>query len=75
MYNHFAIEFEFQVVYQGGLSGDGLALWITPEVGKAGPVFGHEDQFKGIGFLFDEYPNSRVRVFNINSIPTPIFQS
>ena len=60
--SYFAVEFDFQVIYQGGLSGDGFAFWLSPEKGKPGPVFGREDQFKGIGFLFDEYPNSRVRV-------------
>lgn len=53
------IEFEFSIAGKGHLHGDGFALWITKERGQPGPVFGHADQFEGLGIFFDTYKNNR----------------
>lgn len=53
------IEFEFSIHGQGHLHGDGFAMWITKERAQPGPVFGHADQFEGLGIFFDTYKNNR----------------
>jgi lectin, mannose-binding 2 len=41
------------------LFGDGFAMWLTKERGQIGPVFGHTDNFEGLGLFFDTYKNNR----------------
>lgn len=53
------VEFEFSIAGKGHLHGDGFALWITKERAQPGPVFGHADQFEGLGIFFDTYKNNR----------------
>ena len=53
------IEVEFKIHGQGHLHGDGMAIWITEERGKPGKVFGHTDNFNGLGIFIDTYKNSR----------------
>ncbi|EXJ89575.1 lectin, mannose-binding 2 [Capronia epimyces CBS 606.96] len=53
------VEFEFSINGKGHLHGDGFAMWITKERGQPGPVFGHADQFEGLGIFFDTYKNNR----------------
>ena len=36
-----------------------MAIWITEERGKPGKVFGHTDNFNGLGIFLDTYKNSR----------------
>jgi hypothetical protein len=47
------------------MSGDGFAFWITRECLRSGPVFGNMDYFTGLGVIFDTYPNSKKRVFEL----------
>lgn len=36
-----------------------MALWVTKERTKQGPVFGSMDQFEGLGLFIDTYKNNR----------------
>jgi len=53
------VEFEFSIAGKGHLHGDGFAMWITKDRAQPGPVFGHKDQFEGLGIFFDTYKNNR----------------
>lgn len=55
---YFELIMEFHVHGQGTkLYGDGLALWYTESMYPLGPVFGSQDNFKGLGIFFDTYSN------------------
>ncbi|KAI3492978.1 hypothetical protein L1887_42353 [Cichorium endivia] len=41
------------------VAGDGMAIWLTQERAKPGPVFGSINYFTGLGIFLDTYPNSR----------------
>lgn len=34
-------------------------MWLTKQRATPGPVFGHTDQFEGLGIFFDTYKNNR----------------
>lgn len=34
-------------------------MWITKDRAQPGPVFGHADNFEGLGIFFDTYKNNR----------------
>ncbi|KAK8088037.1 hypothetical protein PG997_002998 [Apiospora hydei] len=53
------IEVEFKIHGQHQLYGDGFAMWLTKERGKMGSVFGHADNFEGLGLFVDTYKNNR----------------
>ena len=53
------IEVEFKIHGKNQLYGDGFAMWLTKERAKQGPVFGHADNFEGLGVFFDTYKNNR----------------
>ena len=53
------IEVEFRIDGKGNLHGDGMALWVTKQRATPGPVFGHTDEFEGLGIFFDTYKNNR----------------
>ncbi|ORY70166.1 vesicular integral-membrane protein VIP36 [Pseudomassariella vexata] len=53
------IEVEFKIHGKNQLYGDGFAMWLTKERGKMGSVFGHSDNFEGLGIFFDTYKNNR----------------
>ena len=53
------IEIELQIHGVGHLHGDGMAVWLTEERAKPGNVFGHTDNFNGLGVFIDTYKNSR----------------
>lgn len=36
-----------------------MALWVTKERAKQGPVFGSMDRFEGLGLFIDTYKNNR----------------
>lgn len=36
-----------------------MALWITKQRASAGPVFGFQDNFEGLGIFIDTYKNNR----------------
>ncbi|KAI1768812.1 concanavalin A-like lectin/glucanase domain-containing protein [Hypoxylon sp. FL1150] len=50
---------EFKVHGKNQLYGDGFAMWLTKERGQVGPVFGHADNFEGLGIFIDTYKNNR----------------
>ncbi|EPQ26668.1 uncharacterized protein PFL1_05648 [Pseudozyma flocculosa PF-1] len=45
--------------HSNNLAGDGMAMWLTQERAKPGPVFGSMNYFTGLGIFFDTYPNAR----------------
>ena len=51
-------------IYGGGrtLAADGIALWYTSSRMKPGPVFGSQDEFKGLGVFLDTYKNGNQQV-------------
>ncbi|KAI1854820.1 hypothetical protein JX265_002459 [Neoarthrinium moseri] len=53
------IEVEFKIHGKNQLYGDGFAMWLTKERGKQGNVFGHSDNFEGLGLFVDTYKNNR----------------
>lgn len=53
------IEIEFKIHGAGHLHGDGMAVWLTEERARTGKVFGHTDNFNGLGVFMDTYKNSR----------------
>ncbi|KAJ4310195.1 hypothetical protein N0V94_008568 [Neodidymelliopsis sp. IMI 364377] len=53
------ITVEFKVHGQGNLYGDGFAMWLTKQRAQPGPVFGHADNFEGLGIFVDTYKNNR----------------
>ncbi|PWY99941.1 hypothetical protein BCV70DRAFT_102905 [Testicularia cyperi] len=56
----FEITFEFKIDgHASHVSGDGMAMWLTQDRTKIGPVFGSINYFTGLGIFFDTYPNSR----------------
>ena len=46
-------------IYGGGrtLAADGIAIWYTETRMVPGPVFGSQDEFKGLGVFLDTYKN------------------
>ncbi|KAG6853518.1 hypothetical protein C0991_003648 [Blastosporella zonata] len=57
---NFVIEIEFKVSGDSShLFGDGLAVWLTRDRKKEGPVFGNQDNFEGLGIFLDTYANGR----------------
>lgn len=50
---------QFKIHGQGkkNLNGDGLAIWLTRDRMKNGPVFGNMNHFCGLGIFVDTYPN------------------
>ncbi|WFD40995.1 uncharacterized protein MJAP1_003986 [Malassezia japonica] len=62
--NDFEITAEFQINGESVTThGDGFALWLTSTRAHAGPVFGSQDHWKGLGIFFDTYPNTPHRTF------------
>lgn len=56
----FEILVEFNIDgHASHVSGDGMAMWLTQDRAKPGPVFGSINYFTGLGIFFDTYPNSR----------------
>jgi mannose-binding lectin 2 len=58
--DNFEIVTEFKVDgHASHVAGDGMAIWLTQERAKPGPVFGSINYFTGLGIFLDTYPNSR----------------
>lgn len=58
--DNFEIVFEFKISgHASHVAGDGMAVWLTQDRAKPGPVFGSINYFTGLGLFFDTYPNSR----------------
>jgi mannose-binding lectin 2 len=53
------MELTFQIHGEGSLHGDGMAIWVTKDRAKQGPVFGSMDRFEGLGLFIDTYKNNR----------------
>ncbi|KAH7098280.1 legume-like lectin family-domain-containing protein [Auriculariales sp. MPI-PUGE-AT-0066] len=56
---NFHIEIEFKIGGDNNIYGDGMAIWLTKERAKTGPVFGSSDKFDGLGIFLDTFANSR----------------
>lgn len=53
------VEVEFKISGKNQLYGDGFAMWVTRQRGQPGDVFGHTDNFEGLGIFVDTYKNNR----------------
>lgn len=53
------VEVDFKIHGKGQLYGDGLAMWVTKDRAQPGNVFGHTDNFEGLGIFIDTYKNNR----------------
>ncbi|KAF9012677.1 legume-like lectin family-domain-containing protein [Cyathus striatus] len=54
------VEVEFKISGESShLYGDGLAMWLTTDRTKPGPVYGNQDYFNGLGIFVDTYANAR----------------
>ena len=53
------VEVEFKIHGMGHLHGDGMAIWMIEERAEPGKVFGHRDNFNGLGVFIDTYKNQR----------------
>jgi mannose-binding lectin 2 len=56
---NYEITVEFKIHGSNQLYGDGFAMWLTKQRGQPGPVFGHTDNFDGLGIFIDTYKNNR----------------
>ena len=56
-YLEWEIEIQFKVTGARYLGGDGFVLWLTEEREKFGATFGNQEDFKGVGIVFDTYDN------------------
>lgn len=58
----FEIVLGFRVHSKSAFGADGMALWIVDDIPTThGNLFGHPNDFTGIGILFDSYDNDRYR--------------
>ncbi|KAI2637428.1 concanavalin A-like lectin/glucanase domain-containing protein [Xylaria nigripes] len=53
------ITVDFRIHGKNPLFGDGFAMWVTKDRGEPGPVFGHKNEFEGLGIFIDTYKNNR----------------
>uniref|UniRef100_A0A3Q0RU56 Lectin, mannose-binding 2-like b n=1 Tax=Amphilophus citrinellus TaxID=61819 RepID=A0A3Q0RU56_AMPCI len=51
------VQFKIHGQSKKNLNGDGMAIWLTRDRMKNGPVFGNMNQFVGLGIFVDTYPN------------------
>ena len=57
-FRNWEIVIEFKIDgHRKDLFGDGMAFWYVKHPLRPGNVFGHEDQFEGLGIFFDTYAN------------------
>lgn len=47
----------FRISGRGRVGADGLAIWYTEDRMVEGPVFGNQDNWKGLGLFFDSFDN------------------
>lgn len=55
------LKVHFKIHGQGkkNFNGDGMAIWLTRDRMKNGPVFGSTDNFVGLGIFLDTYANGK----------------
>ncbi len=51
------IEVTMRINGRGRVGADGMAIWYTESVGTEGPVFGSNDNWKGLGIFLDSFDN------------------
>lgn len=66
-FENWEIEVTFRVSGRGRIGADGLAIWYTEDRMIEGPVFGNQDQWKGLGLFFDSFDND-----NLHNNPTVV---
>ncbi|KAI8852669.1 legume-like lectin [Chytridium lagenaria] len=52
-YRAWQLHFSLGISGRTYLGDDGIALWYTSQKGVEGPVYGSQDQWKGLGIFFD----------------------
>ncbi|XP_041355326.1 protein ERGIC-53-like [Gigantopelta aegis] len=54
---HWQIDVVVRVQGRGRIGADGMAVWFTETPGTEGPVFGSNDNWKGLGIFLDSFDN------------------
>ena len=50
------VQLEFHIGGQANRgAGGGMAFWFSAQQGRTGPIYGHEDNYEGLGVFFDTY--------------------
>lgn len=47
----------FKIGSNSNMGADGMAFWYVNQPKKEGPVFGHKDNWVGLGVIFDTFDN------------------
>ncbi|XP_014681535.1 PREDICTED: protein ERGIC-53-like [Priapulus caudatus] len=55
--DHWEIEVTIRINGRGRIGADGMAIWFTEQKGVEGPVFGNNDQWRGLGVFMDSFDN------------------
>ena len=42
-------------------AGGGMAFWFSAQQGRTGPIYGHEDNYEGLGVFFDTCAGGETR--------------
>ena len=70
------VQLEFHIGGQANRgAGGGMAFWFSAQQGRTGPIYGHEDNYEGLGVFFDtcdggETPNPRPQPLTSALTPT-----
>eukprot|EP00286_Rhodomonas_abbreviata_P028122 CAMPEP_0181312580 /NCGR_PEP_ID=MMETSP1101-20121128/13774_1 /TAXON_ID=46948 /ORGANISM="Rhodomonas abbreviata, Strain Caron Lab Isolate" /LENGTH=374 /DNA_ID=CAMNT_0023419443 /DNA_START=184 /DNA_END=1305 /DNA_ORIENTATION=+ len=60
-YTDWEVELSFKVTGARYLGGDGFGLWFTEKSEQFGGTFGNQEDFAGLGIIFDTYDNDGKR--------------
>ncbi|KAJ1471650.1 legume-like lectin family-domain-containing protein [Baffinella frigidus] len=60
-FKEWQVVMEFKIAGQRYLGGDGMVLWFTEGSQVFGGTFGNQQDFKGLGIVFDTYDNDGKR--------------
>jgi mannose-binding lectin 1 len=59
--DNWLLDVKLRVTGRGRVGADGMAIWFTEQAGVEGPVFGSNDQWKGLGVFLDSFDNDALQ--------------
>lgn len=59
--DHWLLELKLRINGRGRIGADGMAIWFTETPGVEGPVFGSNDNWKGLGVFLDSFDNDALQ--------------
>ncbi|CAF0922076.1 unnamed protein product, partial [Didymodactylos carnosus] len=62
--DNWVLDVKLRVTGRGRIGADGMAIWFTEQAGVEGPVFGSNDQWKGLGIFLDSFDNDALLYVN-----------